>query len=315
MTTAAGRRGFLRTAAALPAAALTGGRGASAQTPIPRVGGARLKLSLNAWSFDPPLTAHIEGQAGGMSLFDLLEFCAEQGFDALDPTGYYFPGYPDPPERGFVNEFKRRAFLLGIDISGTGIRNDFATADRATRAEGVERVARWVESAAAMGAPVLRVFAGARPEGHTWDEAAAWLADELRRCVEHGEKHGVLIGLQNHGGMLSDADEMLKVVKMVDSKWLGLIVDTGWLTGPDPYADIARVIPYAVNWQVKEFLNGGKGPRADLKRIARLIRDSGYRGYVPLETLNSPGRSDSHLRVPAFLAVWRQALRETESPG
>ena len=111
-----------------------------------------------------------------MTLLDLLEFCAEQGFDALDATGYYFPGYPDPPERTFVNEFKRRAFLLGIDISGTGIRNDFATADQATRAEGVERVRQWVESAAAMGAPVLRVFAGPQPEGYTWDQAATWMA-------------------------------------------------------------------------------------------------------------------------------------------
>jgi hypothetical protein len=71
------------------------------------------------------------------------------------------------------------------------------------------------------------------------------------------------------------------------------------------------VIPYAVNWQVKELLNGGKGPKADLTRLARLIRDSGYRGYVPLETLNSPGKADSHLRVPAFLEEWRQTLLET----
>jgi hypothetical protein len=62
------------------------------------------------------------------------------------------------------------------------------------------------------------------------------------------------------------------------------------------------------NWQVKEFLNGGKGPKADLNEIARLIRNSNYRGYVPIETLNSPGKKDSHLRVPQFLREWRTTV-------
>jgi sugar phosphate isomerase/epimerase len=313
MSAKIGRRRFLKASAVLPvsAAGYFETTRASAQSPIQRAGTPRLKLSLNAWSFDPPLTAYIKGQEGGMSLFDLLEFCAEQGFDAIDPTAYFFPGYPDVPDRKFINEFKRRAFQLGLDISGTGIRNDFATADKATRAAGVELAGKWVQAAADMGAPVLRVFAGPRPAGHPWDEAAAWMADELKRCVEYGEKHGVIIGLQNHGDMLSSAEEMLAIVKRVQSDWFGLIIDTGWFTGPDPYADIERVIPYAVNWQVKEFLNGQKGPKTDLKRVAQLIRAANYRGYVPIETLNSPGKKDSHLRVVPFLNEWRKAIAET----
>lgn len=306
-----GRRGFMTVSAALPMSVCLAAPAAFARDPIRRVGDARLKLSLNAWSFDPPLTAYLKGEAGGMSLFDLLEYCAVQGFDAIDPTGYFFPGYPEVPDRKYVNEFKRRAFQLGIDISGTGIRNDFATADSSKRAEGIELVRRWVEAAAEMGAPVLRVFAGPQPDGYSWDEAAKWMSDALAQCVEYGEKSGVIIGLQNHGGMLSNADEMLEIVKRVPSDWLGLIIDTGWFTGPDPYRDIERTIPYAVNWQVKEFLNGGKGPKADLKKIAQLIQDSSYRGYVPLETLNSPGKQDSHLRVPNFLSEWREALAST----
>lgn len=116
MNTKLGRRRFLKAAAALPvsAAACLGTTRVSAQAPIHRVGDPSLKLSLNAWSFDPPLTAYIKGQEGGMSLFDLLEFCAEQGFDALDPTGYFFPGYSDVPDRRFVNEFKG-SMLVRLD--------------------------------------------------------------------------------------------------------------------------------------------------------------------------------------------------------
>ena len=101
-----------------------------------------------------------------MSLFDLLDECARLDFDAVDPTGYFFPGYPEVPDTNFINAFKRHAFKLGLDISGTGIRNDFATPYRAKRDADVALAKRWIEAAAEMGAPVLRVFAGAQPKGH-----------------------------------------------------------------------------------------------------------------------------------------------------
>ena len=106
----------------------------AAQTPIPRAGKARLKISLNAYSFNKTLNDHLKNRGKGMSLFELLEFCAENDFDAIDPTGYYFPGYPKPPDAKFLNDFKRRAHQLGIDISGTGVRNNFASPDKAKRA-------------------------------------------------------------------------------------------------------------------------------------------------------------------------------------
>ena len=90
------------------------------------------------------------------------------------------------------------------------------------------------------GAPVLRVFAGPQPDGYTWDQVASWMADDLKDCVEHGKKYGVLIGIQNHGDTLKTADDVLKIVKMVDSEWFGVIVDTGYFLSPDPYEDIAR---------------------------------------------------------------------------
>ena len=54
--------------------------------------------------------------------------------------------------------------------------------------------------------------------------------------------------MQNHGDMLKSADEVLKILGRVQSDWLGTIVDTGFFLTSDPYADIAKVIPHAVNW-------------------------------------------------------------------
>jgi sugar phosphate isomerase/epimerase len=308
------RRTFLRQAALLPiAAGLPATTRLAAETtgPIAPEPGV-IKLSLNGYSFNQLLMDGLAGKHGGVSLFDVLTFCARHGFAAIDPTGYYFPGYPGVPSREYVNKFKRQAFRLGLEISGTGIRNDFAQADATKRADDVKRTKAWIETAAELGAPVLRVFAGAVPKGYEdkWNEVAHWMIDAIGECVLHGEKHGVIVGVQNHGDMLKSADECLKVRQAVASEWCGLIVDTGNMLTTDPYADIARVVPHAVNWQVKESIYGNdRTRRADLPRLYRIIRDGGYRGYVPIETLRAGNEPyDPFLVVPAFVREVRAAM-------
>jgi sugar phosphate isomerase/epimerase len=295
------RRAFLTRAALLPAGAavgvgLGGGFGsARAEAPIKRAGGARLKTSLNAYSFNKALNDNLKGRGKGVTLFDLLDYCAEQNFDALDPTGYFFPGYPKPPADKYVNDFKRRAFHLGLDISGTGVRNNFAQPDKEKRAADVQHVKEWVEVAARLGAPVLRVFAGPEPKDLAWDKVAEWLVEDLKKCVEHGQKYGVLIGIQNHWDFLKTSEQVLKIVKMVDSDWFGTIVDTGYFLTDDPYKDMAAVTPYAVNWQVKEKVDGQDFKvKLDLKKVVRIAREAGYRGYLPIETLSRKSGEDDY---------------------
>lgn len=313
------RRSFLKRACIAPFALATAtklGQGAAfAIGPVKRVGGSKLKISLNAYSFSRLLNDRLRGRGQGITLFELLEFCAKYDFDAIDPTGYFFPGYPDVPNESYLYEFKKRAFQLGLDISGTGVRNDFATLDKSKRAADVEHVKRWIEVAAKLGAPVIRVFAGPIPPGYEdkWDEVAKWMVDCLRECAEHGKKFGVLVGVQNHGDMLKTAAQTIKIVNMVDSEWFGVVVDTGYFISEDPYQDIAAVMPYAVNMQIKESPFGrSSNVRTDLKRLVKIIRDSGYRGYLPIETLSTPGQPyDPFAVVPKFLDELREAIRQT----
>lgn len=317
MSASSSRRDFLKLASALPLATAAGwgafgGTRALAAAPVRRTGGPKLRLSLNAFSFNQLLLNQSQGKTPTLSLFDVLEFCAQHDFDAIDPTGYYFPGYPAVPTDAYLNDFKRRAFQLGVAISGTGIRNDFAQLDAAKRAADVTLAKAWIEVAARMGAPVIRVFAGLVPKGYEnkWDEAAKWMVESLRECAEHGKKFGVVVGVQNHGDMLKSADEVIAVVKAVDSDWFGVIVDTGNMMTPDPYAEIARVVPYAVNWQLKESPAGPNSPlRTDLPRIIRDLKAGGYRGYLPIETLSATGKPyDPFVIVPAFAAEVRAAM-------
>lgn len=308
------RRNFLKAASLWPLGAAGGSLvpslSAAAQQPIRRAGGPRLKISLNAYSFNGALTAAPQGGKPAMTLFDLLEFCARENFDGLDPTGYYFPGYPKVPADSFINDFKRRAFQLGIEITGTGVRNNFAQADKAKRVADVQLVKDWIEVAAKLGAPVIRVFAGAETPGHSRNDVAEWMAADLRECAEHGRKYGVVVGVQNHGDFLKTSDQVLQIVKMVDSDWFGVIVDTGNFQTGDPYEEIARVVPHAVNFQVKESPYGNGSPvRMDLTKLVAVVRAAGYRGYLPIETLVAPGQPyDPFVKVPRFLRDVRSAL-------
>jgi sugar phosphate isomerase/epimerase len=149
------------------------------------------------------------------------------------------------------------------------------------------------------------------------DEVEKWVADDIRQCAEHGAKHGVVIGVQNHGDFIKTADDLIALLKRVDSPWCGAIVDTGYFKAADPYAEIAKAAPYAVNWQIKQSPLGvekeAEAP-TDLKRLLGIVRASGYRGYLPIETLSprsGGGNYDPFTAVPKFLAELRQAIAAT----
>lgn len=327
------RRDFLKSASLLPLCAAGIGLGtvsAMAIEPIKRAGGSSLKVSCNAYSFARLLGDQLKGRGTGISLFDLAEFCAKQNFDGIDVTGYYFPGYekdgPGVPTDKYIFELKRRAFDLGLGISGTGIGNNFTVADKAARAKDVQRIKNWAEVAGKLGAPVLRVFADTQMRAQTWqtvsngatrDQVEEWIAADIRACADHAAKFGVIIGVQNHGDFLKTADNLISLLKRIDSPWCGAIVDTGYFKAADPYAEMAKAAPYAVNWQIKQSPLGVEAEDAsptDLKRLLGVVRKSGYRGYLPIETLSprgGGGNYDPFVVVPKFLKELREAIAQT----
>ncbi len=282
------RRKFLAASGALPVLPLLA-QGPDVDPPkIP------VRISLNAYSFNRPL------KSGSMDLYDLIDFCVAHNFDALDLTAYYFPGYPEIPENSYLYQIKRYAFLNGLEISGTGVRNDFTDPDPQKRAEDTRLILNWVTCAAKLGAPVIRVFSGKQtPSGYTRDQIAGWVVESLKECAGFGRQFGVLTAVQNHNDFLRNADDVLDIISAVDSEWFGLVLDIGSFREGDPYEQIARLAPYAVNWQIKELVYvNGSATRTDLSLIAQILRESGYRGYIPIETL---GEGDPRKKVIRFL--------------
>jgi len=295
------RRTFLACSAAMATAVAAPASAVAATDSVVRETGVKLKLGLNAFSFDAAL------RKGKMTLGDAVHFCAKNGVDALDATGYYFPGYPAVPTDEAIYALKRTAFVNGVAISGTGVRNDFAVADPAARAKDVQMVKDWIVVASKLGAPVLRVFSGVkRPEGNTFDEALAWMVDDFKQCADLGRQHGVVIALQQHNDFLKTAAETIRTIEAVDSPWFACILDIGSLRSADPYVEIEKLVPYAVSWQIKEQVGrNGKEEPTDLSKIKAIIDRSGYRGYVPFEAL---GPGDPAPRIVAFLTKIRSAF-------
>ncbi len=297
------RRNFMKSVMAVPFIA-SGLDAFSFDSPaVHKKFGHKFKISLNIYSFNSLL------MEGKIDLFDVLDFCAEYNFDAIDPTGYYFPGYPEVPSDEFIMKFKRQAFLMGLDISGTGVRNDFANPDENSRKADIVLIKKWIEAAAKLGIPNLRIFAGTNThEGFSRDQVFGWMAKNIKECCEYGMKYGVIIAIQNHNDFIKTAADVDRIFEMVDSEWLGLNLDIGSYRQSDPFKEIEKNIQYAVTWQIKEnvWIDGKETP-TDFARLFKIIKNGGYRGYLPLETL---GAGDPYKKVPILLENVRNVISQ-----
>ena len=217
-----------------------------------------------------------------MDLFDFASLAADMGLDAIEPTSYYFPA---DAGMDYFYKLQRHAFLLGLDISGTSVGNNFCVEPGPLREKNLKLVRDWVDRAAAMHAPVIRIFAGNVPKGEEEKVAVERTIDCIKQSVEYAGKKGVILAIENHGGITATPDQLLKLVKAVDSPWFGVNLDTGNFHTDDPYGDLARLAPYAVNVQVKTEIasRGQKKEPADLAKFIDMLRKSRYSGYVVLE--------------------------------
>lgn len=272
-----GRRCFM-TASALAAGGMLGGdRLASAIEPLTR-SAPKFKFSLAAYSYRNLL----QGAQPEMTLFDFVDDCARFGLEGTELTSYYFPR---DTNTDYLRKLKRHCFRHGLDVSGTAVGNDFGHPDGPRREREIANMKQWIDYAEILGAPVIRIFAGHRQGGASERETHELIVHGISECCEYAGQHGVHLALENHGGPTSTADGLLAIVRDVDSDWFGVNLDTGNFHSEDIYGDLARVAPYSINVQVKVTVTGSdrKKQPTDYQRLAKILRDVNYRGYVVLE--------------------------------
>ncbi|QDV70793.1 Xylose isomerase-like TIM barrel [Rosistilla carotiformis] len=276
------RRQVLTSAIAASAVAGLAPRIASAAEVIPGREGPKFKFSLAAYSY----RSLLQGKGDVPPAMDLLGFideCAKMQLDGVELTSYYMP---EEPTDAYLIGLRAHCFRQGLAVSGTAIRNDFGRSEGEARQRELAHVRRWIDHAAVLHAPMIRIFAGHGQKGDSPEKTHDLMVEGIQQSCDYAAKYGIYLALENHGGVTASSEGLLKLVRDVDSPWLGVNLDTGnFRFGGEPYEQMEDVAKYAVNVQVKVVVKDvdGNPQPMNFPRLKKILTDANYRGFVVLE--------------------------------
>lgn len=257
----------------------------------------RMHLSMAAYSMREPL------ENGEMSLFEFVDWCGELGLAGTELTSYYFP---EEVTTDYLHRLKRRAWRSGLTVTGTAVGNDFCLPPGTERREQIDHVRRWIDYAAEMYAPHIRIFAGSAPEGVERETAIGWVVASIREVLTYAAERGVMLGLENHGGVTARAESHLEICDRVgEDPWFGINLDTGNYR-TNVYRELEMAAPAAVNVQYKvEVHRDGTSKPADVERIRDILVGAEYRGWIALEY---EADEDPRAAIPRHVQTLRRAF-------
>jgi sugar phosphate isomerase/epimerase len=306
------RRSFLGASLAALPLGTVGAHGQSTNSPAaPKA--RPIKLAVSSYSY-----WHFRGEPTAIE--HVIDDAARLGFDGVEIL------HRQMPEEGtaYVNGLKQRAFRAGVDLVMLSIHQDFVTPDLTERQKDIDHTKRCLELAGRLGIPSIRLNSGRwntiasfddlmkvkgeEPPiaGFTDNNAFDWVIESINACLPTAEKEGVVMMIENHWGLTTKVENVIRIHKAVNSPWLGVNLDTG--NYPDsPYPGITTLAPYASIVQAKTYYGGGEWYTLDLdyKRIAGILRDAGFSGWVSLEM---EGKENPATAVPKSYALLREAF-------
>jgi L-ribulose-5-phosphate 3-epimerase len=281
------RRDYLKT---LSAAALA----------VPRASAAnetkgRFRAAICAYSFRKPL------QDKSMSYLDLIRMASDLGVQGVDLTTYWLPDTNDDT----LFAIKKAAYRAGISIYTIGIRARMAQPTPELQTAEVETVRKWLDVAERLGASHMRIFGGPVPKGASEDQAVGWAVETLSRCAVEAGKKGILLGVEDDGGITTNADRTVEIVRKAASPWVGINLDIGNFPN-DAYNQIELCAPYATNIHFKSQVHiDRQAQTADWPRVLKILGAAGYRGYLALEY---EAADDPMTAVPALISKMRSVI-------
>jgi sugar phosphate isomerase/epimerase len=281
------RRSFLTlSGAAVVAAAAPGVR-----VPQSSPGKARFRTGLVAYSYRRAF------EAKTMTYEDLIRIAVETGTDGIDMTVYWLPSTGDE----YLLPLRRLAYRNRVEIYSVGTRVRLAQPTAELREEQLVELRKWLDVAQKVGATHVRVFGGAKPPGATLDQAIGFAAETLKRGAELAGARGLILGVEDDGGITDFAKETIEIVTRANSPWAGMNLDIGNFRPPKVYDQIEMSIPHAVSTHVKVdmALDDGK-TRApfDWDRVFAMFAAHGFRGYMGLEY---EAAADPATAIPTYL--------------
>jgi len=290
------RRRFLSTAGALVAAtAVPTARSLQAPAPAARPqmpGKARFRTGLVAYSYRQAL------QSKAMTYEDLINIAVDTGTDGIDMTVYWLPGTTDD----VLLPLRRAAYRNRVEIYGIGTRVRLAQPTAELREKELVELRKWVDVAQKMGSTHMRVFGGSKPADATLEQAIGMAIETLKHGAEYAGARGIILGVEDDGGITDFAKETIQIVKGADSPYAGMNLDIGNFKPPKVLEQVEMSIPYAVSTHIKTEMAQDDGKTKvpyDWDRVFAMFASHGYRGYMGLEYEASDDPSSAvpkHLR-------------------
>ena len=266
---------------------------ASTQTPARK---ARFRTGLVAYSYRQAL------QSKAMKYEDLIDIAVDTGIDGIDMTVYWLSS----TEADYLRSLRRLAYRNRVEIYSIGTRVQLAQPTPDLQEKQLAELRKWVEVAQHVGATHIRVFGGQKPAGATLEQAVGFAGETLKRAAEIAGAAGVVLGVEDDGGITDFAKETIEIVRRADSPYAGMNLDTGNFRPPKVYDQIEMSIPYAVSTHVKTEVANDDGKTrsaADWDRIFKMFAAQGFRGYMGLEY---EAAGDPQTTIPAQLRRLRE---------
>jgi sugar phosphate isomerase/epimerase len=259
-----------------------------------------LHVGLVAYSFRKQF------EAKSMTYESLIRYVADLGLDGIDTTAYWFPDTSDQ----FLASLRRTAYKNGVHLYSVAARVRLCQPTAELQRAEVENTKKWIDVAEKLGAGHLRVFGGSIPKGATEAQAIPWAVEVLKRSAEYAGTKGVILGIEDDGGLTTTAEPTVELVKHADSPWVGINLDTGNFP-KNGYAQVTLCLPYAVNVHFKTKIATPEGAKekADWDRLFAMFSRAGYKGYISLEYEDTAAAESA---IPG-LAVELKRLRQKYS--
>src|SRR5258708_22322900 len=259
-------------------------------------GKGRFRSAICAYSFRDQI------KAGSMTYGDLIRMAADLGADGVDLPAYWLRDTSDET----LFPLKKLAYKSAVSIYTIGIGARLAQPTPELQAAEVETVRKWVDVAQRLGAGHVRVFGGAVPKGATDEQAVVWAVETLKRCADEAGKKGITLGVEDDGGVTTNADRTVEIVHKARTPWAGINLDIGNFPD-DAYHQIEMCAPYATNVHFKSEVHIHRNTHpAHSPRIFKILGSAGYQGYLALEyELTEAPLTE----VPKLVAKMREAIR------
>ena len=275
-----------------------------------------IKLSLQSLSYRDTFNS------GEIDLFGIIDRAYELQLDGIDIHFAHFGSTDD----SYLRKVRRACIDRGLSICYIGVSNNFGLAGDAQRAQ-IDNMKHWIDVAARVGSPMVRAFGAWIPEDETEETVWPRLVDATKEVAEYGRERDVIVGLHNHnhGCVPATGDQVLRLLKDVDSPYYSHILDTGQFRGSpgvslgergteDPewdfYGSIAKTASRAVHVRAKIYrIATGKEAWLDYDRILPIIKSAGFNGWMSV-VFEGQDELDEVTAVPLAAKFLRDALNE-----